>query len=105
MVSNDGIAALAERVRQRFAAADPIESVIRFDLGREGRFVVDGSTLPPALAAEGTAVDFTLTVDRKTLEQLLDGKQTPTGAYFAGRIKSDGPMASLMRLADLFGED
>lgn len=105
MVSNDGIAALAERVRLRFAAAEPMESVIRFDLGREGRFAVDANTLPPSLAADGTAVDFTLTVDRMTLEKLLDGRETPTGAYFAGRIKSDGPMSSLMRLADLFGED
>jgi putative sterol carrier protein len=105
MVSNDGIAALAERVRQRFAAADPIESVIRFDLGRDGRFVIDANAIPPVQAAEGAAVDLTLSTDRKTLEQMLDGRLTPTGAYFAGRIKSDGPMGTLMRLADLFGED
>lgn len=94
---------LAETVCGRLQGAPPLDAVVAFDLGAEGSFTID-ATGPLPRRDDGAEPGATLEADPATLAALLDGSLSPTAAYLSGRIRAQGSMDLLMRLAAALDE-
>lgn len=99
-------------LHDRLGAALPqlasLSAVIKFDLGEDGRWLVDARTNTPSLcqedgAAEADEADCTVIISSKNLVKLLDGSMDPMLAYGMGRIKVRGSMGLAMKLVSALG--
>jgi putative sterol carrier protein len=83
-----------------------LDAIIKFDLGEDGRWLVDARQSEPCLRQEIEAeedADCTLNLSFKTLDKLLDGSMDPMLAYGLGRIKVRGSMGLAMKLVSALG--
>ena len=94
----------SEDLKERLGAALPqlagLGAIFKFDLGEDGRWLVDarqgGANLSQDEGEEDA--DCTLSLSAKTLGKLLDGSMDPMLAYGLGRIKVRGSMGLAMKL-------
>ncbi len=99
MVRDDIEAAL----RSKLQSAPGMGAVICFDLGSDGKIVMDGKTTPPTVAETGPAPETTVTVSAADLRAMLDGGLSPMEAYSTGRLDVAGNMGPAMQLGSLLG--
>ena len=94
----------AEAIREQINAALPrlkgLQAVVSFDLGADGKWVVDARAGDPSLVSSDSAVvaDSTITISYSNLIKMLDGKLDPMVAYGLGRIKVRGSKGIAMKL-------
>ena len=71
------------------------DGVAKFKIANEGEIIVDSSG---ARAGDDDA-DVTLTADRNTFEDILEGNLDPTSAFMSGKLIVDGNMETAMKLS------
>lgn len=92
--------ALIEQLTVALPRLKGLGAVIGFDLGKDGKWLVDARGATPVLAPAGTgaAADTTIVISFDNLIKLLDGKLDPMVAYGLGRIKVQGSKGLAMKL-------
>lgn len=90
---------LEERLRAALPALSRLGAVVRFDLGKEGRPLLDARTAPATLAEDGDdPADCTITISKDNLLKLMDGKLDPMLGYTLGKIRVAGSLGVAMKL-------
>jgi putative sterol carrier protein len=90
------------------ANADPsrtadLTASYRFDIAGAGRWRVDVDGGVVTVDQSDGAVDCTIATDERTLLAVVQGEQSPMGAYMTGKIRVEGDMGLALRLRDLIG--
>jgi putative sterol carrier protein len=49
------------------------------------------------------SADCVIRADEHTFLRIVNGKQSPMGAYMTGKVKVEGDLGLALRLRDLFG--
>ena len=92
------------------ANADPsrasdLTASYRFDIAGAGagtwRVDVDAGTVTVTQSDE--PADCAIATDEQTFLAVVEGRQSPIGAYMTGKIKVEGDMGLALRLRDLVG--
>jgi len=76
-----------------------LNAVVRFDLGRDGQYVIDARTAKPTLIDEPDGTDdCVIKISAENLVKLIRGEMDPMLGYTLGRIKVGGSMGVAMKL-------
>ena len=94
---------LDERLREFLPRLAGLGSVIAFDLGESGQWVVDARGASAKLAGADAEPDCTIGATGSTMLKLLDGSLDPMLAYTLGKLKVRGSMGVAMKLASILG--
>jgi putative sterol carrier protein len=63
--------------------------------------LIDATETPAKVSNDDGEADCTIRLSQDRLEQLIDGRMSPTLAYTLGQIKVDGSLGVAMKLASL----
>ncbi len=89
---------LKTQISQKLAGAPQIGAKVKFDLGDEGMFWIDGTVTPPLLVDGDIEADTTFVCAASVLNGIIDGTQDPTMAYMMGKLRVQGSMGYAMKL-------
>ncbi len=93
-----------EQLRGRALAVPPGESAsYRFDVEGAGSWRVTLAEGRADVTEGGGDADCAIATDERTFVGIVNGEQSPMGAFLAGRIRVEGDMGLALRLRDLFG--
>lgn len=87
---------VAEAIRAKAEKAG-FKSQVKFDLGQDGVFVLDGT----AVSSEDGPADCVVTISLQDLASVVSGELDPTGAFASGKLKVDGDMSTALALAQI----
>lgn len=88
-----------ERLREALPALSRLGALVRFDLGKEGRPVLDARAGQARLDLESDEpADCTITITKENLLKLMDGKLDPMLGYTLGKIRVAGSLGIAMKL-------
>lgn len=87
---------IAEKIRVKAEDAG-FDKRVKFDLGGDGAFVLNGSTVEDGSAE----ADCVISLSQSDLSDLLSGDLNPTAAFMTGKLKVDGDMSAAMAVAQL----
>ncbi len=94
---------LQERLNEALPKLGGIGAIIAFDLGADGKFVVDARGGTAKLATEDAEPACTIKASGTTVLKLLDGSLDPMIAYTLGKLKVSGSMGLAMKIASALG--
>ncbi|NLH80982.1 MAG: SCP2 sterol-binding domain-containing protein [Phyllobacteriaceae bacterium] len=90
---------LEERLRAALPGLSRLGAMVRFDLGKDGRPVLDARSAPATLSEESDdPADCTITISKENLLKLMDGKLDPMLGYTLGKIRVAGSLGIAMKL-------
>ena len=91
---------LLEQLHAALPRLKGLQAVVGFDLGKDGKWLVDARQSEPSLAPTDStaAADSTIAISSSNIIKLLDGKLDPMVAYGLGRIKVHGSKGIAMKL-------
>lgn len=95
-----------ERLRDALPKLNRLGATVRFDLGKDGMWVVDASGAAPTLSEDDDGdldVACTIKITSDNLVKLMDGKLDPMLGYTLGKIKVSGSMGVAMKLVGAIG--
>jgi putative sterol carrier protein len=95
------LASVTEKILAQLPQLAQLGYKVKFALAGEGVILVDASRTPPTLSHDDGPADCTIRLTEERLEQLLDGRLSPTLAYTLGQIKVEGSLGVAMKLASL----
>lgn len=87
---------IPQEMRDKVAASD-FDRVMKFDCGEDGFVIINKREV----TREDMEADCTITLSRKNLEKLVNGKLNPMNAFLSGKIKVEGDMSVAMQLQTL----
>jgi putative sterol carrier protein len=90
------------------ANADPsraadLTASYRFDIAGAGSWRVDVDGGAVTVDQSDGPADCTIATDERTFLAVVQGEQSPIGAYMTGKIRVEGDMGLALRLRDLVG--
>ncbi|MCE1236506.1 MAG: SCP2 sterol-binding domain-containing protein [Hyphomicrobiales bacterium] len=90
---------LQERLEAALPALSRLGALVRFDLGADGRPVIDARGGSARLELESDEpADCTIKITRENLIKLTEGKLDPMLGYTLGKIKVAGSLGVAMKL-------
>lgn len=97
-----------ERLRGALPRLSRLGAVVRFDLGEDGRWLLDARTGPARLGLQDEADDdldpaCTIKISGDNLLKLVDGRMDPMLGYTMGKIKIAGSLGVAMKLVAAMG--
>jgi putative sterol carrier protein len=92
---------IADRMRAQLPQLASLGYRVKFAIDGEGVVLIDATRTPPTLSNEDGEADCTIRLSQDRLQQLIDGRMSPTLAYTLGQIKVDGSLGVAMKLASL----
>jgi putative sterol carrier protein len=92
---------ITDRMRAQLPQLASLGYRVKFAIDGEGVVLVDATRTPPTLSNEDGEADCTIRLSQDRLQQLIDGRMSPTLAYTLGQIKVDGSLGVAMKLASL----
>lgn len=93
-----------ERLRGALPALSRLGALVRFDLGADGRPVLDARGGAARLEEDcDEPADCTITITRENLLKLIDGKLDPMLGYTLGKIRVAGSLGIAMKLIGAIG--
>lgn len=97
-----------DTLKEQITAAMPrlggLGAIIAFDLGDDGKFVVDARGSVAKLMGGDADPACTIKATGATMQKLLAGTLDPMLAYTLGKLKVSGSMGVAMKLASSLGE-
>ncbi|MFP4004605.1 MAG: SCP2 sterol-binding domain-containing protein [Alphaproteobacteria bacterium] len=99
--SGERLEELCGRLRSVLADVPPLGAVIEFDLGADGRLLVDARRRPPDVTPGSGAAACTLSMRLETLERVLAGEIDGTTAFMQGEMTISGDVELAVRLNEL----
>lgn len=97
--------AIAGEFRARAGEFRPLNARVMFDLGDDGRILVDATETPPEVSVADGEADCTIRLSLANLHKLMRGNLSPTLAYAMGKLKIEGSMGLAMKVAALLDDD
>lgn len=95
---------LTERLEGMLPALSRLGAMVRFDLGADGRPVLDARGGRATLTEDPSdEPDCTIKISRDNLLRLIDGKLDPMLGYTLGKIRVAGSMGVAMKLIGALG--
>jgi len=91
---SDVINEAVKMLSQKMSGVD-IGGTVKFEIEGEGCVMVDDA----GVRAGDEDADVTLTADKDTFQDMIDGETNPTSAFMTGKLKVDGDMGMAMKLA------
>jgi len=91
---SDVINEAVKMLSQKMSGVD-IGGTVKFEIEGEGCVMVDDA----GVRAGDEDADVTLTADKDTFQDMMDGETNPTSAFMTGKLKVDGDMGMAMKLA------
>ncbi len=92
---------ITDYVRAQLPQVASLGYRVKFAIDGEGVVLIDATQIPPTLSNEDGEADCTIRLSQDRLQQLIDGRMSPTLAYTLGQIKVDGSLGVAMKLASL----
>ncbi len=92
---------LTEQIRPHLPQLASLGYKVKFALDGGTVVLVDATQAPPVLSREDADADCTIRLSEDRLQQLMDGRMSPTLAYTLGHIKVEGSLGVAMKLASL----
>ncbi len=95
-----------DRLRDALPKLSRLGAMVRFDLGKDGAWLVDARGTAPTLDEDdGDDADAacTIKISADNLVKLIDGKLDPMLGYTLGKIKVSGSMGVAMKLVGAIG--
>jgi putative sterol carrier protein len=85
------------------ARAQALANSYRFDIEGAGswRLEADGERL--VVAESDAPADCVIRTDQRTFLRIVEGAQSPMGAYITGKVKVEGDLGLALKLRDVFG--
>ena len=74
---------------------------VKFAIADVGVVLVDAAHNPATISHDDGEADCTIRLTEDRLNQLIDGRLSPTLAYTLGQIKVEGSLGVAMKLANL----
>ncbi|MCI4664276.1 MAG: SCP2 sterol-binding domain-containing protein [Neomegalonema sp.] len=97
---SDVIETAIAALKEKLGDAD-LGGKAKFEIEGQGAVIVDGSQMPPSIAAGDGDADVTISAEAELLADLMKGEIDPTAAYMSGKLKIDGDMGFAMKLAQM----
>jgi putative sterol carrier protein len=103
---------MAETVREFFEEvparitperARALEGAYRFDVDGAGSWRLEPAGDTVTVAESHAAADCVIRTDEATFLRLVNGQQSPMGAYMTGKVKVEGALGLALKLRDVFG--
>jgi putative sterol carrier protein len=96
---------MEDRLRDALPRLARLGAVVRFDLGGDGKWVVDARGASPLLNEDDGDADAacTIKITADNLTKLMDGRLDPMLGYTLGKIKVSGSMGVAMKLVGAIG--
>ena len=89
--------------REKFADADGIDAVVKFDFDGEVSITVDARQSPAVVEANSDLdPDCTVIASEETFRALFAGDLSPTKAFMTGKMRVEGGMGVAMRIGTSF---
>ena len=92
---------ITDQIRAHLPQLASLGYKVKFALDGGAVVLIDATQVPPALSTEDAEADCTIRLSEDRLQQLIEGKMSPTLAYTLGQIKVDGSLGVAMKLASL----
>jgi putative sterol carrier protein len=83
--------------------APDLTASYRFDIAGVGSWHVDVNGGAVTVEESNAPADCTVATDEQTFLAVVQGEQSPIGAYMTGKIRVEGDMGLALRLRDLVG--
>ena len=83
--------------------ARKLDSSYRFDIEGAGTWRLESDGDRVVVTESDTPADCVIKADEATFLGIVEGAQSPTGAFMTGKIRVEGDLGLAMRLRDLFG--
>jgi putative sterol carrier protein len=83
--------------------ATDLTASYRFDIAGAGTWRVDVNAGAVTVTQSGESADCIVATDEQTFLEVVQGEQSPIGAYMTGKIRVEGDMGLALRLRDLVG--
>jgi putative sterol carrier protein len=90
-----------EQIRRQLPQLASLGYKVKFAIDGAGVVLVDATRMPPTLSNDDGEADCTIRLSEDRLQQLIDGRMSPTLAYTLGQIKVEGSLGVAMKLASL----
>jgi putative sterol carrier protein len=90
-----------EQIRNQLPQLASLGYKVKFAIDGAGFVLIDATRMPPTLSNEDGEADCTIRLSEDRLQQLIDGRMSPTLAYTLGQIKVEGSLGVAMKLASL----
>ena len=90
-----------EQIRRQLPQLASLGYKVKFAIDGQGVVLIDATRMPPTLSNEDGEADCTIRLSGDRLQQLIDGRMSPTLAYTLGQIKVEGSLGVAMKLASL----
>lgn len=95
------------RLRDALPRLGRLGAVVVFDLGGDGRWLVDARNSQPRLEEDGDEGELepacTIKLSGENLLRLMDGRLDPMLGYTLGKIKVSGSLGVAMKLVNAMG--
>lgn len=94
-----------ERLREALPRLGGLGAAVCFDLGGDGRWLLDARTAPASLSEDEDSDDAacTIRITAENLLKLMDGRLDPMLGYTLGKIKVSGSVGVAMKLVNAIG--
>ena len=92
---------ITDQIRAQLPQLASLGYKVKFALDGGAVILIDASQVPATLSNEDGEADCTIRLSEDRLQQLLDGRMSPTLAYTLGQIKVEGSLGVAMKLASL----
>jgi putative sterol carrier protein len=92
---------ITEQVRAQLPQLASLGYKVKFAIDGAGVVLIDATETPAKVSNDDGEADCTIRLSQDRLEQLIDGRMSPTLAYTLGQIKVDGSLGVAMKLASL----
>jgi len=92
---------ITEQLRPHLPQLAGLGYKVRFALDDGSAVLIDATQTPVELSDEAGEADCTIRMSMDRMQQLIDGRLSPTLAYTLGQIKIDGSLGVAMKLASM----
>jgi putative sterol carrier protein len=83
--------------------AGKLHASYRFDIEGVGSWRLESDGDRISVTESNESADCVIRADEHTFLRIVNGKQSPMGAYMTGKVKVEGDLGLALRLRDLFG--
>ena len=95
------LAQVTERIRSSVGADSGLGKTIKIDFGDVGKIFIDGASEPNAVTNDDNPADATVAISFDDFLALAGGQLDPMMAFMQGKLKIQGDMMLVQRLAPL----
>jgi putative sterol carrier protein len=92
---------ISDQIRAQLPQLASLGYKVKFALDSGAVVLIDATRMPPTLSNEDGEADCTIRLSEDRLQQLIEGRMSPTLAYTLGQIKVEGSLGVAMKLASL----